>query len=142
MSDNNVQTPTFAWVVLLIIGLYDLVRGFMHTVMVKYAAANFAMLNLTTAANDQMFLLGVFGISNYLTGVMLIIIALKARQIVTAILAVIPIVYIVGTLILTSNVKPISAFNGQYIMNVYFAVCIITAIASFVVMQVRKRRKH
>jgi len=139
MSTEQINTPKFTWIILIVIGVVDLIRGFMHTVMIRYAAANFAMLDLSVAADDQMFLLGVFGISNYLTGVLFIIIGLKARQIAPVVLAAIPVVYAMGTIILNANVTPQSEFLGKGFMIVYLAVCAVTAIASFVVMAIQKR---
>ncbi len=55
-------------IVLSIVGAYDLLRGFMHTFLLKWSAANFAKFDMATVPEDQVFLLGVFGISNFLTG--------------------------------------------------------------------------
>lgn len=141
MTAKQIETPRFAWIILICVGVVDLIRGFMHTVMIKYAAANIAMLDLSSAADDQMFLLGVFGISNYLTGVLFIIIGLKARQIAHYVLAVIPAVYVIGVLMLRSNVTPQSAFLGSSFMIAYLAVCAVTAAMSFIIMSVQQRRR-
>jgi hypothetical protein len=50
-------------IVLFILGLVDLLRGFMHTFLLKWSAATFAQLDLTYSSNDQLFLLGIYGIS-------------------------------------------------------------------------------
>jgi hypothetical protein len=133
-----VETPKFTWLVLIGLGILDLVRGFMHTAMIRYAAPNIAGLDLSCAGQDQMFLLGVFGISNYLTGAMLILIGLKARHLAPTMLALIPIVYLVGARILRTQVAPQSAFLGQPFMLAYLAICAVTCVASVVVMRRRK----
>jgi len=69
------KTNKIVWMTLLVLGCVDLVRGFMHTVMLEYAAANIAGVS----GGDALFLLRAFGISNYLTGALFILIALKAR---------------------------------------------------------------
>ena len=54
----------------------DLLRGFMHTIVLNYSAKNIAVLDLSTStASDQLRLLGAFGISNLETGVVLILLA-------------------------------------------------------------------
>lgn len=45
--------------VLFILGIIDLVRGFMHTFLLRFSAETFAQLNLVTNPNDQLFLLGI-----------------------------------------------------------------------------------
>ena len=54
--------------VLFGLGIYDLVRGFMHTFLLKWSGINIAGFNPETTAMDQFFMLGTFGISNFLTG--------------------------------------------------------------------------
>jgi hypothetical protein len=139
MPDNRSETPKFVWIILLCLGALDLVRGFMHTVLIKYAAANIAGLNLNCAADDQMFLLGIFGISNFVTGAIFVTIALKARQIATLTLGLIPLAYLVGYLILRSNVTPQSPFQGGPMMLIYLIVCVVTVVVSLIV--TRKKKK-
>ena len=51
---------------------------------------------------------------------------MKARKIAGYVLGIIPLSYLVGIVgIRTSGVTMQSAFNGQYVMFVYFAVCIV-----------------
>ena len=61
------EIPKFVSIVLIVLGGVDLARGFIHTVLLEYAAINIAGLDLTNAANDQLRLLGTFGISNWIT---------------------------------------------------------------------------
>ena len=89
--------PVFVSVVTIILGSYDLLRGFMHTIVLNYSAKNIAVLDLSTStASDQLRLLGAFGISNLETGVVLILIGFYARPIALAMLGVIPLVYFIG----------------------------------------------
>lgn len=112
---------------LLILGLTDLLRGFLHTFAINWAAATFAKLNLSAAASDQLFLLGIFGISNILTGLIYILISRKAKYLSPYILAIIPFSYLIGLIGLrVSGVTAMSAFEGRYFMYAYFAVCVIT----------------
>lgn len=127
-------------IVLFIIGLYDILRGIMHTFFLRWAAVNFAGFDLATAPADQIFLLGVFGISNFVTGFVFLLISLKARQIAPYVLIIIPLAYLLGLIgIRVAGVHGQSAFTGQYFMFVYFAVCIITFIYFLVHKKVTKQ---
>ena len=53
-ADDIYRIPS---VVLFLIGAYDLLRGFMHTFLLKWSAANFAKFDLATVPEDQVFLL-------------------------------------------------------------------------------------
>jgi hypothetical protein len=75
-ADDIYRVPA---IVLFCIGAYDLVRGFMHTFLLKWSAVHFAGFDLATVPQDQVFMLGAFGISNFLTGALLLLISLRAR---------------------------------------------------------------
>jgi uncharacterized membrane protein YphA (DoxX/SURF4 family) len=135
MPDNRSETPKFVWIILLCLGALDLVRGFMHTVLIKYAAANIAGLNLNCAADDQMFLLGVFGISNYVTGAIFIAIPVKARQIAALTLGL----NLAGYSILRSNMTPQAPFQGGPMMMVYLTICVIIVAARLVITRMKKK---
>ncbi|UCH03771.1 MAG: hypothetical protein JSW05_09250 [Candidatus Thorarchaeota archaeon] len=47
MSADASDCPRFAWMVLMFFGFFNLTRGFMHSVLVEYAAANIAGLDLS-----------------------------------------------------------------------------------------------
>lgn len=111
---------------LFILGMVDLIRGFMHTFLLNWSATNVAKLNVANTGSDQIFLLGVFGISNFLTGIIYILISRKARELSPYVLVIIPLTYLFGLIGIWSNhVYAKSAFEGQYFMYIYFAVCII-----------------
>ncbi len=78
--DEKTRVPMFVSIVTILLGCYDLVRGIMHTFRLEYSALHIAKINLAgPEASDLLRLLGVFGISNFITGIMLILIGLKAR---------------------------------------------------------------
>jgi hypothetical protein len=141
MNLDDFETPKFAWIVLTILGCVDIFRGIMHTVLLEYAATNIAGLDLSVAGQDQMFLLGVFGISNYLTGIMFILIGLKARNLVPIMLLVTPVVYLLSSRIILLTAQPQSAFAGQSFMLVYIVVCLVTFISIFIHSSLTKRKK-
>ena len=115
--------------VLFFVGVLDIIRGFMHTFALTYAATNIAKLDMA-APGDQVFLLGVFGISNLLTGFLYFMISRKARELSPYVLGVIPLAYLLGLVGITSSgVHGQAAFEGKYFMLVYLATCIITFLA-------------
>ena len=116
-------------VVLFFIGGLDVLRGFMHTFLLRWSAVNFAGFDLAVTPADQVFLLGVFGISNYLTGFLYFMISRKARTLSPYVLIIIPLTYLLGLVcIRVANVHPQAPFEGKYFMLAYFGVCIITFI--------------
>ena len=141
-KENNI--PTFVSIVAIALGVLDLIRGFMHTILLEYAALNIAGLDLSsTVAADLLQLLGVFGISNYITGVMLILLGWKARPLALAMLGVIPASYLVGIVAINTNSASYAAtqanWGGAPMMMVYMAACVITFIAGLIV---SKRSTH
>ncbi|UOD50097.1 hypothetical protein [Orrella daihaiensis] len=113
-----------AAIVLFALGCMDLFRGLAHTFMIHWANDTFAHLDLSINGNDQLMLLGAFGISNWLTGMLFILIAIKARALAGATLAIILIAYAIGWLGMQyAGVSPESDFYGRFIMMGYFVVC-------------------
>ena len=133
MNLNDMKCPKFAWIITISLGCIDLFRGFIHTFMLEFAANNIFVINLSGGVDNQMLLLGTFGISNYLTGIMLILIGMKARELIPIILPAIPVTYLLGTLLMSGVVTPTAELGGGPFMLVYFAVCIATFIAILVV---------
>jgi hypothetical protein len=116
--------------VLFIVGLVDVLRGFMHTFILTWSATNFAKLDLINGSGEQVFLLGVFGISNFLTGFIYLLISKKAKELSPYVLMIIPLTYILGLIgIWSGGVRGEAAYEGKYFMFAYFAVCIITFIS-------------
>ncbi len=125
-------------VVLVVLGILDLIRGVMHTFLLTWSADHIAGFDPATATRDQYFLLGVFGVSNFLTGFLYLLISRKARELAPDILILIPLVYLLGTMgILSGGVHPQAAFEGKYFMMVYFGICLIT----FLIFQCQKWMK-
>ena len=121
--------------VLFFIGGLDVLRGFMHTFLLTWSATNIAKLNMAIESSDQVFLLGVFGISNFLTGFIYFLVSKIARELSPYVLIIIPLTYLLGLIgIWSGNVHGQAAFEGKYFMLVYFSICIIT----FVTFQFQK----
>lgn len=119
-------------IILLLAGIMDIWRGFIHTFQVKYATINGAGIEPNS---DNLVLMGAFGISNFLSGLLYLIIVWKAKKIVPYVLLLIPASYCMGSFGLQySNVfiDP-NKFKGQYIMSVYLGICMLTVIFYFLV---------
>jgi uncharacterized membrane protein (GlpM family) len=145
MSKEEKQVPRFVWVTLIILGCIDLVRGFMHTVMLEYAALNIAGLDLSTStATEQLRLLGTFGISNWITGVLFILIGLKAKHISIHVMGLIPLAYgfsmIAIRLNLSSYSRTQAEWGGMNMLVPYLIVATITFTFGIYVMKFRKSK--
>lgn len=115
--------------VLFALGIYDLFRGFMHTFVLRWSGTNIAGFNADTTPIDQYFMLGTFGISNFLTGFIYLLISRRSPELSPYVLALIPGVYLLGLIGIWSNgIHGTSTYLGQYILYVYFAICILTVI--------------
>lgn len=125
MHTTDKTTQPIAAIVLFALGCMDLFRGLAHTFMIHWANDTFAHLDLSANGDDQLMLLSAFGISNWLTGMLFILIAVKARALASATLTIILIAYAVGWLGMQyAGVSPESDFYGRFIMLGYFAVCL------------------
>lgn len=129
MSDTALQCPKYVWLVLTIIGLIDLVRGVIHTFFVEFAATNIAGLNLTVATQDQLFLLALFGVSNYMTGVIFLLIAFRAKHLVPIMLLFVLGLFILPTITLMAVLQPTAPLSGGGLIGpAYLLLCGITLI--------------
>lgn len=117
--------------VLFVLGVVDLIRGVLHTFFVEWAGRTFARLDLSAARQDQLTLLGAFGISNLLTGTIFVVVGMKAPALAEYVLLAIPCAYVIGAIgVRASGVRPKSAFYGRYFMMVYLGVCVVTVVLS------------
>jgi hypothetical protein len=115
--------------VFLGLGTYDLLRGFMHTFLLKWSGINIAGFNPESTPIDQFFMLGTFGISNFLTGFIYILISRRSPELSPYVLGLIPTSYLLGLIgIWSSGIRGTSTYGGQYLLHVYFGICIATLI--------------
>lgn len=145
MDKIKKQVPKFVWIGLIVLGCVDLIRGFMHTVLLEYAALNIAGLDLTAStATELLRLLGTFGISNWITGAIYILIGLKAKHISIYVMGIIPIAYGLSMIAMRVNIAGYAAttanWGGMSLMMPYLGVCVITFITGLIVMN-RKSNK-
>ena len=115
--------------VLFGLGIYDLIRGFMHTFLLRWSGINIAGFNPESTPIDKLFMLGTFGISNFLTGFIYLLISRRSPELSPYVLALIPTSYLLGLIwIWSSVIHGTSAYGGRYPLYVYFAICIATLI--------------
>ena len=113
--------------VLFFLGLVDLIRGLFHTFFIHQANDIFAHMDLSTNGQDLLTLLSAFGISNFLTGFIFILISRKAQHLSTYILALILLSYLLGIIgMYFAGVTPQSDFLGRFFMFAYLGVCAVT----------------
>lgn len=123
----------FPSLILLLIGIFDVIRGFMHTFNIYWAVDTFAKLDLSVAKDAQLFLLAAFGISNYLTGFVFILISRKTKHLSVYMLSSIIAAYALGMIAirLVGLTRGSNAFSGMYIMMVYLLICLLTVLKYF-----------
>jgi len=136
----NTRIPRFVPIILAVLGCIDLVRGAMHSIFLDYAAREIAGLDLTNAtAIDQLQIMAVFGMSNFVSGAALILIALVHRGAALAMLGVIPLAYAIGTICFRSYSAGLIAsqanWGGTNLMEPYLAVSVLAFVAGLVIMQ-------
>lgn len=141
MNKITPQVPKFVSIVLITLGFIDLIRGFMHTVLLEFAALNIAGLDLTTStATEQLRLLGTFGISNWITGALFILIGFKAKALALYVMGIIPVAYGLSMIAIAINnasyQETTADWGGLFLMIPYLLVCAITFILGF--MQMRR----
>ena len=127
------------------LGGIDLLRGFMHTVVLPYSATHIACLDLSgPTATDLLRLLGLFGISNYITGATLILTGLYARPIALVLLGLIPAFYGLGLLTIHAAMNPYppstAEWGGRPFMMVNLSLYVLTFLAGIFVLRQRKTK--
>ncbi len=93
--------------------------------------------------SDALMMLGAFGISNILTGLVYLLILKKDKILAPYVLAIIPIAYIFGSIGLKlQGVQGDSSFYGEYMMFVYLGFCIVLSVMYFGVSFKAKKTPH
>jgi len=137
--------PKFISIMAVLLGAIDLLRGFMHTVILPYSATHIACLDLSgSTAPDLLRLLGLFGISNYITGATLILTGLYARPIALVLLGLIPAFYGLGLLTIHAAMNPYppstAQWGGRPFMIINLSLYVLTFLAGIFVLRHRKTK--
>ena len=141
----NRPIPKFISIMAVFLGVIDLLRGFMHTVVLPYSATHIASLDLSgPTAPDLLRLLGLFGISNYITGATLILTGLYARPVALVLLGLIPAFYGLGLLSIHAAMNPYppstAQWGGRPFMMVNLSLYVLTFLAGIFVLRHRKTK--
>jgi len=141
----NRPIPKFISIMAVLLGSIDLLRGFMHTVILPYSATHIASLDLSgPTAPDLLRLLGLFGISNYITGATLILTGLYARPIALVLLGLIPAFYGLGLLTIHAAMNPYppstAQWGGRPFMMANLSLYVLTFLAGILVLRQRKTK--
>ena len=141
----NRPIPKFISIMAVFLGVIDLLRGFMHTVVLPYSATLIASLDLSgPTAPDLLRLLGLFGISNYITGATLILTGLYARPIALVLLGLIPAFYGLGLLTIHAAMNPYppstAQWGGRPFMMINLSLYVLTFLAGIFVLRHRKTK--
>ena len=128
--DQKTNLPTIISTAAIALGSLDLIRGLMHTFLIRFAATKIAGLDLSTSqAGDLLVLMGSFGISNYVSGIALILMGWKSRELAWIMLAAIPAAYLVGGLAIrfysADYAISQSAWGGRPMMMGYMVICML-----------------
>ena len=82
----------------------DLIRGFMHTFNILWAAENIAQVDMVSPMiGDFLLVMNAFGMSNFLTGMFAIIVGFKAKDLAPLFLAIILVTYLLGFISMRLN---------------------------------------
>lgn len=138
--------PFFVSAVVVLLGFNDLLRGVMHTIFLKYSATSIAGLDLATnQSGDLLMLLNAFGISNYLTGIMLLMLACTSRLCSLVMLGLIPLIYILFfeslQPLLNLYQPPQSPFLGKYYMLFYLSISGLTFMIGLILTLYNKKHR-
>ena len=141
----NRPIPKFISIMAVFLGCIDLLRGFMHTVVLPYSATHIACLDLSgPTAPDLLRLLGLFGISNYITGATLILTGLYARPIALVLLGLIPAFYGLGLLTIHAAMNPYppstAQWGGRPFMMINLSLYVLTFLAGILVLRHQKTK--
>ena len=141
----NRPIPKFISIMAVFLGVIDLLRGFMHTVVLPYSATHIACLDLSgPTAPDLLRLLGLFGISNYITGATLILTGLYARPIALVLLGLIPAFYGLGLLTIHAAMNPYppstAQWGGRPFIMVNLSLYVLTFLTGIFVLRHRKTK--
>lgn len=123
-----------AVIVLTIVGGYDLIRAYMHTLNIWHASATIAQMSQTP---DTMWLMNYQGSLQLMSGLVYLLIVWKAREIAPYVLminAVANLYHLFSASINGVMEMQTSAFNGQYFMYVYVAVTFLTGLNYLIAM--------
>ena len=124
--------------VLGLVAIYDLIRGYMHTLNIWYASEHIAHMSQTA---DTMWLMTYQGALQLMSGLVYLLIVWKAKELAPYILMINAFANLYHLFSVSVNgvlEMQTSAWNGQYYMYVYVSVLFLTGL-SYVIAKQRER---
>lgn len=137
-KETSIKIATF---MLSGIALMDILRGYMHTFNIWWASAHIAHMTQTA---DTLMLMNIFGITNFLTGSLYLLIIWKAKELSPYVLVLVPTSYLIGIISgRTTGVFQLQTaqWNGKYMMYVYLALTFLSGLNYFIAVW-REKRTH
>jgi hypothetical protein len=135
--DDDTKVPLFVSIVTLLLGCYDLLRAIKYTLHLELPALQIESLDLSNfEAIRVLHFLAIFGASNYIISIMLILTAFMARRLALIMLAVLPFAYGLGILTIKLNAAEYhlsqASWQSMLPMFIYLSICLVTFIAGLI----------
>ena len=129
--------PRFISFVAVLLGCFDLIRGFVHTVLAGSTGVTMSGIDVSGPTGlDQLMFMVAFGYSNFVTGTALIYLGLTNRFGALIMLAAIPASLFVAGASLEhwgASLEGIGIFPGKRNMQIYAAICLASVAAALVI---------
>lgn len=117
--------PTYACVVLIVIAALNFIRGFLHVFLPDSGAGSIAHLDLSTNAQNIIFLIATIGVRQVAIGLFQLLIAFRARQLVFHAFTIDLILLLLPRFF---DKPPASIFPGVYAHDIELGVVLIVLV--------------
>ena len=129
--------PRFISFVAVLLGCFDLIRGFVHTVLAGSTGVAISGIDVSGPTGlDQLTFMIAFGYSNFVTGIALIYLGLTHRLGALIMLGAIPVSLLLAGASLEvwgSGLQGLGVFPGKRNMQIYAAICVATVSAALLI---------
>lgn len=133
-----VRTANYAWVLLVVLAVLNIGRGLFHAFAENGGADTVAHLDLSTNAQNIVFLIAMIGIHQVALGLFQLIVAFRARQFVIHAFAIDAITLLLPLLF---NKQPASLFPGFYAHEIERNIVIVVVALLLAARMIRKERR-
>lgn len=126
-----------AWVLLVVLAVLNIGRGLFHAFAPDGGAGTVAHLDLSTNAQNIIFLIAMIGIHQVALGLLQLVVAFRARQFVFHAFVIDMVMLLIPLLI---KKQPASLFPGFYAHEVERDIVVIVVILLFAARSIRQSR--
>ncbi len=134
--------PRFVSFVAVGLGCFDIVRGFVHTVLAGSVAVDVSGIDVSgPSGRDQIVLMTAFGHANFITAAALIQAGLTSRTASLILLSVIPLALLIAGVSLNywgADLQGVGVFPGKNNMRMYALICTATVASALLLRWWRK----